>query len=368
VHKRKKKSSETPSSRRPSLSLSLAVIIIMFRSILRRPAAFGFISATATVGTFSALAMHSNVASTAQGYPAAVFLCLDVDETVTGSAEALKVFNKVWCRYFCSNESVLVYNTARPLGPGKTGDGFVELVASKQYPIMTPNVIIVAEGTEIYWVDEATNTFKMDSCWDGIMSAGFDKSRAAEVLQDHDERIWKPENKDGMNSDDKHRFAITVSSESKAKAVCEEATLALGETYCVAVAKGWLKDMWLVTALPNAAGKDRAAEYVRKIVGFEESDKCMWAGDSDNDLPMLKTNMCGTVVGNAKSDRLRSAADAPSGSTDGPVFQANAHHAGGILEGMCHHGFLSPSDLTSLDVSVDEIFSEARGEEQTEIR
>lgn len=68
---------------------------------------------------------HRSIEAAAAAGPAKIFLCLDVDETVTGSPEALSLFNKVWCRFFQPNESVLVYNTARPLGPGDTGDGFV---------------------------------------------------------------------------------------------------------------------------------------------------------------------------------------------------------------------------------------------------
>lgn len=274
----------------------------------------------------------------------AVLLLSDVDDTLIGNASALKQFNKVWCRYCASKEgkgSLLVYNTARPLGPGSTGDGFIELVASKTMPVLRPDAIIVSEGTEIYWVNE-DNALVPDEQWEKKMSSTFDKQAAANVLSKHDEKIWKPD-KD-FNSDDRFRFAITVSDENKARRVVAEARDALGSNYKVNVAQGWIEDMWIVTALPLHAGKDKAAAHVRDVAGFANSTRCMWAGDSDNDIPMLNLSgvLLGTVVGNAKSSTLRSRA-----SSDSSVYQAEDAYAGGILEGLYHYGLIPPEQDNS---------------------
>jgi len=253
---------------------------------------------------------------------------------------SLKEFNKEWCKFVNSEGgkgSYLAYNTARPLGPGHTGDGFIELVASGTMPIMRPDLIIVAEGTEIYWLSE-DKEFVEDEEWKSKMSANWDDNLVQVALKKYDEKIWKPER--DMNADDHFRYAITVSCGEEAKRIRNEAQKMLGPNYVVESCQGWLENMWLVTALPADAGKDKAAEHIRDTLGFGDSKRVMWAGDSDNDLPMLNLTgkMSGVVVGNAKSEKLRSAAnvDAPLSN----VFQASKNHAAGILEGLRHFKFI----------------------------
>lgn len=105
-----------------------------------------------------------------------LLLITDVDDTLIGSSTSLKQFNKEWCKFSESEKgkgSFLAYNTARPLGPGHTGDGFIELVASGKFPIMRPDLIIVSEGTEIYWLSE-DKEFVADEDWKSKMSAHWD--------------------------------------------------------------------------------------------------------------------------------------------------------------------------------------------------
>ena len=296
--------------------------------------------AAATIGVGYCTIRQRSMCSAKEVVSKPLLLITDVDETLIGDAASLKRFNKEWCKFAESEKgkgSYLAYNTARPLGPGHTGDGFIELVASEKFPIMRPDLIIVSEGTEIYWLSE-DKEFVADEEWKSKMSANWDDDLVQKALKKYDEKIWKPER--DMNADDHYRYAITVSCEEEARRIRDEAQAMLGPKYVVESCHGWLENMWLVTALPADAGKDKAAEHVRRTLGFENSDRVMWAGDSDNDVPMLNLTgtMSGVVVGNAKSKKLRSAAD--SDAPVSSVYQASEDHAAGILEGLRHFKYI----------------------------
>ena len=94
-----------------------------------------------------------------------------------------------------------------------------------------------------------------------------------------------------------------------------------------------IRGIYLVTALPARAGKRHAAEYVAdKLAEHFRPDRVIWAGDSDNDLPMLLArSMCGVVVGNSYSSRLRHAARETEN-----VYQAKTSNALGVREGIEH--------------------------------
>ncbi len=108
----------------------------------------------------------------------------------------------------------------------------------------------------------------------------------------------------------------------------------LGAEYSVFWAESWVRGIFLVTALPARAGKRNAAEYVADhLKNHFAPGHTVWAGDSDNDLPMINAKgMRGIVVGNSFSSRLRSAAQ----SKGGVVLQAVQAHAAGICEGIKH--------------------------------
>jgi sucrose-phosphate synthase len=83
--------------------------------------------------------------------------------------------------------------------------------------------------------------------------------------------------------------------------------------------------------LPERASKGRALRYVAHRWGFP-LDQVMVAGDSGNDMDMLRTGVSGVVVGNHHPE-LR-----PLRRRD-EVYFSEAGYARGVLEGAHHHGF-----------------------------
>ena len=63
----------------------------------------------------------------------------------------------------------------------------------------------------------------------------------------------------------------------------------------------------LVVAVPKACGKLNAARYVQRRLGLAD-EACVAAGDSENDLPMLRGGYGFIMVANAV-DSLASALD-----------------------------------------------------------
>ena len=275
-----------------------------------------------------------------------LLLLADVDNTLTGDPPALELFNRFWETVHVPLGSWLCYNTARPCGPGNTESGYVELVAKKKNPLVVPDVLIAGEGTEIFWFRQPESgrfdwVPTRDTEWARRLDAIWDIGRVRAALEPHDERVWLEENRrpncwegiDDINCDDPFRCAIAVSKQSTADAIAAHARKALGADYVVEVVEAiWVADMYLVTALPAVAGKHNASEYVRQRLGFA-SASTVWAGDSDNDLPMLQTDSWGVIVGNATSDQLK------NGCSVDKHFRAEASFAGGVIEGLAHFGF-----------------------------
>ncbi len=77
-----------------------------------------------------------------------------------------------------------------------------------------------------------------------------------------------------------------------------------------------------------------------KLIRHEglDPDAVVVAGDSLNDLSMFETELKGVVVGNAETGLKERAAELDS------VFLARSQGAGGILEGLEHHGFVKGAE------------------------
>ncbi len=88
--------------------------------------------------------------------------------------------------------------------------------------------------------------------------------------------------------------------------------------------------------LPVRASKGRAVRYLAYKWGMALRDFLV-AGDSGNDEEMLLGDTLGVVVGNhsPELERLRGLEQ---------IYFASAGHAGGIVEGMAHYGFIDPLD------------------------
>jgi hydroxymethylpyrimidine pyrophosphatase-like HAD family hydrolase len=197
-------------------------------------------------------------------------------------------------------------------------------------------VLITCEGTEIFWLDASSGADPTrDTEWHERLAQNWDQEAVKNYLQPYDEDLHTSELgvEGDFNADDTFRFAITMHEREKAVILTEAAQKQFGPEYSVFWSEAWVRGIYLVTVLPAKAGKRNAAEYVAgKLQDHFGPGQTVWAGDSDNDLPMLQArNMLGIVVGNSYSSRLRDAA-----AKMGSVYQAAEENAAGVHAGIEH--------------------------------
>lgn len=110
---------------------------------------------------------------------------------------------------------------------------------------------------------------------------------------------------------------------------------AAGSPYKLIISHGTLVDV-----LPAMSGKGAAVRYLMSRLGYP-TDRVVVAGDSGNDRDMLTLPLKAIVVGNYAPELV----DLREPSNE--IYFANDHHAGGILEGLDHFGFLKQLVATS---------------------
>ncbi|MGZ5009281.1 MAG: HAD family hydrolase, partial [Methylobacter sp.] len=76
-----------------------------------------------------------------------------------------------------------------------------------------------------------------------------------------------------------------------------------------------------------------------------DKTRVFFAGDSGNDLDVLVSGVCGTIVGNAPDEVQARLGVLQMLSAEAQLYLAHANYGDGIIEGLCHYGFWSyPAD------------------------
>ncbi|MGZ4969912.1 MAG: HAD-IIB family hydrolase [Methylobacter sp.] len=100
----------------------------------------------------------------------------------------------------------------------------------------------------------------------------------------------------------------------------------------------------LLDVIPAGAGKKHAVEYMANCYGLDKT-RVFFAGDSGNDLDVLVSGVCGTIVGNAPDEVQARLGVLQMLSAEAQLYLAHANYGDGIIEGLCHYGFWSyPAD------------------------
>jgi sucrose-6-phosphatase len=94
----------------------------------------------------------------------------------------------------------------------------------------------------------------------------------------------------------------------------------------------------LLDVIPAKAGKRHAVEYMTDCYGLDKT-RVFFAGDSGNDVDVLVSGICGTMVGNAPDDVQARLGRSQMQSAGARLYRAQAHYGDGIIEGLCHYGF-----------------------------
>lgn len=228
-------------------------------------------------------------------------LVSDVDDTLTGDADALRKFAET----AAATPALLVcLNSSRPL------PSVDRTMAAEFPPGWRPDAMIGAMGTQIRLGD------RMLEPWTQRFD-GWDRSIVDEVM----ERLGFEAHRAEMQTPYKASFAVPAARWDEAEA----ALRATGQP--MRIVRSGASDF---DVLPPGAAKDRATLFLAEHLDVPLSHLIV-AGDSANDLAMFQASERGIVVANAR-DELRRAVDPQR------VYFAARPRAAGVLEGLAHYG------------------------------
>jgi len=243
-----------------------------------------------------------------------VLLVTDMDDTLLGDAPALEAF-AAWL----AEHSQVRYAVA-------TGRNASEARAQlMRWRAPVPDVLISGVGAEIHWptssVDSGrrtrlTDLRHADTQWASQLTARWRRNACAEILATCPALTKQPADAQGANKlsywTDQGPDIVALVTQHLAKA-----GLAAQVVY---------SHSRFVDVLAPGGAKGGAAEHVARQLGIPPA-YVVGAGNSGNDMDLLCLAGHGIAVGNCDDDLRNFASTAK-------VYFAQAHYAGGLIEGM----------------------------------
>jgi sucrose-6F-phosphate phosphohydrolase len=226
-------------------------------------------------------------------------LVCDLDDTLTGDKKGIYKFNQI----ASSDKFCLAYSS------GRFKSSMMSLIV--KVGLVYPDVLIANLGTEIYYAPD----WNKDKEWNKQITEKWNKQTVLSHLDDMDIEC-QPYHKE---------FVIPYYADNEVVDKVKEKI-----KHCdskVVLTKNRFLDI-----LPESAGKGNAAIYIGAKMGLP----VICCGDSKNDEEMLKKSDYGILVGNAP-DNLRIELSKYS-----HVYLAKSFHAYGVIEGLTHHGIITP--------------------------
>ncbi|GAB3677890.1 HAD family hydrolase [Salinisphaera aquimarina] len=255
-------------------------------------------------------------------------LVTDMDDTLLGDAAALLEFTE-WLKH--NRQLRYAVATGR-----SAAAAFAELL-SWHAPL--PDVLISSVGAEIHWAPIAprykvryidkVDRMRADAGWAEQLSARWRRDACAAVLARCPLLRKQPAEAQGRNK----LSYFTDAGPNVVPLVREQ--LARAQLIAQVV---YSHDHFIDVLAPGGA-KGGAAEHVARCLEIPAA-RVVGAGNSGNDLDLLRRTAYGIAVANRDTD-LQALAPLPS------VYFSRAPHAAGLVEGMCYwQGGASPSVKT----------------------
>ncbi|KMO16923.1 HAD-IIB family hydrolase [Methylobacterium indicum] len=232
-------------------------------------------------------------------------LISDIDNTLVGCQAGLSTF-----RRWRSRQEALAFGVA-------TGRSFHSAMAIlEQQDSPRPQVMITSVGSEIYHLDENGVTYTADTAWRETVSAGWEREALCAALAGLDGLV-------PQGPLEQRAFKLSYFGDVVAAARVRARLGRAGLRGTVIHSHGRYLDV-----LPERASKGTAVDHVRALYGLPERAVFV-AGDSGNDIEMLRARAQAIIVANYSDDLAGHAALQHS-------YVARASHARGIIEGVGH--------------------------------
>lgn len=237
----------------------------------------------------------------------ALLLVSDIDGTLIGCAESVDDFT-AW--------HAAQTDVAFAIATGRSFHSAMAVLGQHDAP--RPQILITSVGSEIYYRTMRGAVYDRDTEWDGIIAAGWDREAVAALIGQYA----------GLTPQsplEQRRFKLSYFADGDMAAAERVRTLLAehGHSCSIIQSHGRYLDV-----LPHAASKGTAVEHIRRRLGLEPRQVIV-AGDSGNDIEMLRSSRHAIIVGNY-SDGLGSRADLAHG------YVAVGHHARGVIEGVAY--------------------------------
>ncbi len=236
-----------------------------------------------------------------------LLLVSDIDGTLIGCADGVEDF-AAWHQ--------AQTDVAFAIATGRSFHSAMAVLGQHDAP--RPEILITSVGSEIYYRTFGGAVYDRDTEWDGIIAAGWDREAVAELVRRHA----------GLTPQsplEQRRFKLSYFADGDMAAAARVRALLAehGHSCSIIQSHGRYLDI-----LPHAASKGTAVEHVRRRLGLEPRQVIV-AGDSGNDIEMLRSSRHAIIVANY-SDGLGTRADLAHG------YVAIGHHARGVIEGVLH--------------------------------
>lgn len=232
-------------------------------------------------------------------------LISDIDNTLVGCRAGLSTF-----RRWRSRQAALAFGVA-------TGRSFHSAMAIlEQQDSPRPQVMITSVGSEIYHLDANGVTYTADAAWRETVAAGWKREAMRAAL----------DGLDGLAPQgplEQRAFKLSYFGDAAAVARVRARLARAGLRASVIHSHGRYLDV-----LPERASKGTAVDHVRALYRLPERAVFV-AGDSGNDVEMLRARAQAIIVANYSDDLAGHAALQHS-------YVARASHARGIIEGVGH--------------------------------
>jgi len=234
----------------------------------------------------------------------------DIDNTLIGDDSALKRFNSII-------EGVQ-NKVGFAVATGRTIDSAIEVL--KQNNVHLPIVLLTSVGTEIYYNYQGELFYSKG--WDAHLSYQWNRKLIVDLLSKFDFLTFQEE-----ETQKKYKVSYFLNEDPEKLKLVKDLLLQKKIKANVIYSHGSLLDI-----LSYRASKGKAIRYLAYIWNIP-FDNILVAGDSGNDIEMLKGELPGVVVGNYAPEL-----EDLKGSKR--VYFAQKHFADGIIEGIEHYSFL----------------------------
>lgn len=265
-----------------------------------------------------------------------IFLCTDLDRTlIPNGLQHESPGARALFRDFSSLPGVtLAYVSGRNLG--------LQLDAIRDYELPAPDYAIGDVGTSIFRFRDGD--YQPWTAWDSEIATDWRGKTGGGIL----ELVGVPPSLRLQEADRQNTYKLSYYAAARPRPdqaiefidhALKRHNIEAGLIWSVDETRG----LGLLDIIPARATKLHAIEFLIERLGFERQ-RCVFAGDSGNDLPVLCSGIPSVLVHNAE-DAVRFEALAAAGrhGNTGSLYLArggflgmNGNYAAGILEGLAH--------------------------------